>query len=452
MKQNSRTKISLLLLAAFAASWLFAVIGRAQAPIAPPVPSAAKYLDQTAGTMEDEAVALALAGNGELLALRKELDATRAMLKQAGLRANPKLDASGSQQIGGPDNNQMAELMLPLELGGRRGARIAVATRELEARRFEIANRERLLAAEVRLKFGEALAAIFKLNIAESALAAAQQSFDLVAARVSEGKIAPLEQNIFLVEVNRLRSQRETAEGKAEAAMFELCNMIGKRPDESLRLRGDFEGMIALPALISDSTAAALNRRPDLQGAKAVELLADARIEMAKSEGRLDASVKAGYQRMDSSFMLKGYDDMGVLRPIQERFHFFTFGVEIDLPVLNRNQGAIESANFEREAAQRRAEFGELSIRRDVAAAIARYDRAARALSIFRGGVRDQASSNLQVIWQTYELGARSLLDYIAEERRFIDIENELIDAQFETYAARIEIMKATAAPELTQK
>ena len=140
------------------------------------------------------------------------------------------------------------------------------------------------------------------------------------------------------------------------------------------------------------------------------------------------------------------------MRPVQDVFHFFTFGVEITLPVRNRNQGAVEAAMFDRQAAQRRIEFGELTIRREVATAFARYNRAARSLSIFQNGVRDQANANLQVIWQTYELGSRSLLEYIAEQRRFLDIENELVDAELETYTANIEIMRAVNAPELKKK
>ncbi len=411
-----------------------------------------RYLDQVAGTTADQAVALALENNGELQAVRKEVEAARALVKQAGLRSNPTLAASGAKQITGADNNQMAELMLPLELGGRRSARIAVAQRELEAREFELANRERLLAFDVRLKFGEALAAIKKLDITEKTLATAKQGYELVAARVTEGKIAPLEQNIFLVEVNRLQSIRETAEGKVETAMFELRNMIGMKPEDPLRLRGDFAGLIAPLPSIAASTENALRERPDLQGARTLEQLAVARIEMAKAGGRIDANVKAGYQRMNSSFPVSGFDDRGLLRPVQDVFHFFTFGVEIDLPVRNRNQGAVEAATFEREAARRRIEFGELTIRREVATAFARYNRAARSLSIFQNGVRDQANANLQVIWQTYELGSRSLLDYIAEERRFLDVENELIDAKLETYAANIEIMRAINATELKKK
>lgn len=423
----------------------------AQAPMPTPE-SSARYLDQTGGMMADAAVRNALENNGELQAFRKEVDAARALLKQAGLRPNPTLMASGAKQIGGADNNQMAEVMLPLELGGRRAARIAVARRELEAREFELANQERLLAANVRLKFGEALAAIKKLDVTEKTLAAAKQGYELVAARVTEGKIAPLEQNIFLVEVNRLQSIRETAESKAETAMFELRNMIAMKPDEPLRLRGDFTNLIGSLPQLPDATANALRDRPDLQGARKVEQLATAKIEQAKAEGRIDASVKSGYQRMNSSFPLTGFDDHGILRPIQDVFQFFTFGVEIALPVRNRNQGAVEAAIFERAAAKRRVEFGELTIRREVATAFARYNRAARSLSIFQNGVRDQANANLQVIWQTYELGARSLLEYIAEQRRFLDIENELIDAELETYIANIEVIRAVNAPELKKK
>jgi cobalt-zinc-cadmium efflux system outer membrane protein len=57
---------------------------------------------------------------------------------------------------------------------------------------------------------------------------------------------------------------------------------------------------------------------------------------------------------------------------------------------------------------------------------------AARALSIIQNGVRDQSNANLQVIWQTYELGSTTLLDYIAEERRFLDVEVALVDAELE--------------------
>lgn len=442
-----------LVLCLIALSLLTTVAERSRAQAPTPTPAARLiYIDPTNGMTADQAVALALTNNGELQAMRKEVDAAGAMVRQAGLHANPKLDLSGQKQIGGGDNSQMAEAMLPLELGGRRAARIAVAQREFEAREFEVENQERVLAAAVRTKYGETLAAIEKLDVAEKTLTAARQGYELVAARVTEGKIAPLEGNIFLVEVNRLQATREAAQAKVEAAMFELRNMIGMRPEEPLRLRDAFNDLIAPAPNIADSTDRALSQRPDLQGARVVQQLATAKIEQARSEGRLDASVKSGYQRMNFSFPLNGIDDSGALRPIQDVFHYFTFGVELNLPVRNRNQGSIAAAIADREAATRRLEFGELTIRQQVATSLSRYDHAARALTIIQNGVRDQANANLQVIWQTYELGSRTLLDYINEERQFLEVENELIDAKLEAYSARIDIQKATNAPELKGK
>ena len=124
-----------------------------------------------------------------------------------------------------------AGAMLPLELGGRRAARIAVAQRELELRQQELANRERLLAAEVRMKFGESLAQVLKLTFTEQLLANNQRGYNLITARVNEGATAPLEQNMALVELNRLRSIRENVEGNLEILLLELRNLIGIPPN-----------------------------------------------------------------------------------------------------------------------------------------------------------------------------------------------------------------------------
>jgi len=336
--------------------------------------------------------------------------------------------------------------MLPLELGGRRPARIRVAERELEMRRQDVANRERMLAADVRVRFGEALAAIFKLGLDEGLIATSQRGYDLVAARVTEGGTAPLEQNMILVDLNRLRSMRETAEGKAQIEMLELRNLIGMTPEEPLRLRGDFNDLITPLPTVAEATERALSDRPDLKLAKASESFAEARIEQARSEGRLDASLIAGYQRMDFGYPLNGINDAGQLRPIQGTFHYFTVGVSLDLPVRNKNQGAIEAALAEAEGARRRREFLELTVRREVASAYAQYNSAGRAAEIFRVGVKDQANANLNVVRQTYELGSKTLIDYLGEQRRFIELQNGYIDALLDIYKARVEIERAVAS------
>jgi copper/silver efflux system protein len=412
-----------------------------------------RYLDQTNGLTADEAVANALAQNGELEAARKELDAAKAMVKQARLRANPKLDIEGTRQIPpGKDNSVMAGAMLPLELGGRRAARIAVAERELEVRERDVANRERLLASEVRMKFGEALAEALKLSFTDELVAVNQQSFNLIGAKVMEGATPPLEQNMALVELNRLKSIRESAAAKVEVSLLDLRNLMGVMPEEPLRLKGDFDHLIDQLPSITEATERALRERPDVQAFRATENLATARIEQARAEGRLDASVTAGYERMNSSFPVFGINESGTLQPVQDVFHFLKFGISLDLPVRNKNQGGIEAAFAESAAAKTRREFSELTARREVAAGYAQYDRAVRAEEIFRLGVRDPARANLDVVRQTYELGARTLLDFIAEQRRFIELENDFIDAQFAVYNARVEIQRASAAPELIKR
>jgi cobalt-zinc-cadmium efflux system outer membrane protein len=409
--------------------------------------SLTKYFDPQIGFTVEQAVAYALEHNGELLASRKEIDAASALVKQAAFRANPKVDASVSKTITGTDNNITLNGMLPLELGGRRPARIRVAERELEMRRQEVSNRERILAADVRVKFGEALAAIIKLGFDEDLIATSQRSYNLVATRVTEGGTAPLEQNMVLVELNRLRSTRETAEGKAQIEMLELRNLIGMSPEEPLRLRGDFNDVIAPLPPLTTSTELALSRRPDLKLAKAAESFAEASIEQARAEGRLDASLTAGYQRMDSSYPLNGISDAGQLSPIRSTFHYFTVGVSLDLPVRNKNQGSIEAAVADAEGAKRRREFLELTVRREVTSAYALYNSTARAAEIFRVGVKDQANANLDVVRQTYELGSKTLIDYLGEQRRFIELQNGYIDALLDTYKARVEIERAVASP-----
>jgi cobalt-zinc-cadmium efflux system outer membrane protein len=302
------------------------------------------------------------------------------------------------------------------------------------------------------MKFGEALAQAMKLSFTDALVESNQQGFNLIAAKVMEGATPPLEQNMALVETNRLKSLRETVAGKLEVSMFELRNLIGMTPEQPLRLKGDFDHLIDQLLPVSEATERALRERPDVQAFRANETLAEARIERARAEGRLDASLTAGYERMNSSFPVFGVNERGQLQPVQDVFHFLKFGVSLDLPVRNKNQGAIEAAIADSAAAKSRREFSELTVRREVASAYAQYDRAARAEEIFRVGARDPAKANLDVVRQTYELGSKTLLDVIGEQRRFIELENDFIEAQLAVYNARVEVARATASPELMKR
>lgn len=415
--------------------------------------NSSRYLDQAQGLTVEQAVQKGLQDNTELTALRNEAATAERLIQQARLRPNPSVEVSGTKQIGGPDYSTMILGELPLELGGRRAARVRVAQRELAIRQRAVEERERQLAVEIRTKFGESLAAIFKLVFAENLLATAEQNYALTSSKVDEGRLAPLERSQELVELNRIRAGRETVEGTVELRMFELRNLIGMRPDEILRLKGVLDTPIKQLPPIADVTEGALRTRPDLLGARAMEELAAAKAALARSEGRVDADLMLGYQRMKTGFPLLGIQEgTGALLPIDTKMHFFTFGVKVMLPVRDRKQGEIAAALLELEAARNRREFGELTIRREIASAYARYERAVKAREIYRVGVRDQALANLDVVRRMYELGRSTLLDYIAEHHRYVDTETAYIDAQLEAYLALIDYLKAVNLPELVNK
>jgi cobalt-zinc-cadmium efflux system outer membrane protein len=415
----------------------------------PGVASLPRYFDPANGMTADQAVVYALGHNAELLAARSEVEAARALVRQAALRPNPSVEFERKEQLGGADNTSIVGGMWPLELGGRKSTRVLVAQKELEVKERLLADRERLLAAEVRNQFGTALAEILKLGFTEDLINTTDRGFRLVAAKVKEGRTAPLEENMLLVEVNRVRSIRETNEGKVEVSLLDLRNLMGMRPEEPLRLKGDFDRLISPLPTVPVATDEALRTRPDIQAARATEELAAARIGQARAEGRLDGTLTGKYERMDFSFPQHGVNSGGQLVPIQGVFHSVSAGIRLELPVRNKNQGAIAAAIAENDAAKRRREFTELAVRNEVATAFARYQRAARAMEIYRVGVREQASSNLDVIRQTYELGSKTLLDYVAEQRRFIELENGFIDALLETYLARVQIQRAASEPRL---
>ena len=403
-----------------------------------PPATAAKYLDADRGTSVDEAVRIALSNNDDLLAMKKEAEAVRTRVGQASQRARPSVGFESRQQVGGGGDRNRTMVMgsIPLELGGRRDARITVAEREAEFAESLFAEKERRLAAEVREKFGSTLAKIRKLEVTEEVLLFAIEGYELVRAKVADGDTAPLEENMILVELNRLRSMREKDEGAVRISMLELRNLMGVGPESPLTLTGDFENIVEPLPSLSLATERALERRTDLQALKAAADFADSKIEQSKSDGRIDAALNLGYERMFDDFP-RGGDNMVI------------FGLSFQLPYGNRNRDEIEAAVLDRQAAEQRLEFGELIVKREVASAFARYEFAVRALEIFRVGVTGEAFRNLEVIRQTYELGASSLIDYLGEQRRYLDYRSGLIDAQLEVYLAKVEMINAENSPEL---
>ena len=393
----------------------------------------------------DELVERGLAENPELRAARTEIEAAKGRLRQAGLRPNPMLDLSGTLSVLGPDNSQMIGLSWPLDLGGRKDARVSVGERELAVKQAQVADRERRLAADIRVKAGEVLAAARNLTVIDDLIAANRETQRLISRRVAGGAAPALDEQLLLVEITRLEAQRAGQVGRLESLRLQLMPLVGLSPASPFTVADSIERAIAVPPQ-DDTLTRALERRPDLRMARLEERLGEARVDKERAEGRYDASVFTQYQRQDTGFDLMGTDAAGRSRPIQAVFHMVTFGVSITLPVRNRNQGNVTAARAELEGAQRRREATDLMVRQEVASAYAQHEATARAEDIYGRQVLGTARRNLDVIRRSYQLGRGSLLDVIAEQRRLIELEMGYTDVLKQRWDAAVDVQRALGA------
>jgi cobalt-zinc-cadmium efflux system outer membrane protein len=115
--------------------------------------SVAQYVDEQTGMTLEEAISRALEREPSLRAVRAAVAVARGLRQQAALRPNPTLSFERREEPAGTDNQTTVSVEWPLDLFRKRG-RVQTANRELEATQFAAADRERLLAAEVRMQYG----------------------------------------------------------------------------------------------------------------------------------------------------------------------------------------------------------------------------------------------------------------------------------------------------------
>jgi len=414
------------------------------------VSSAASYVSETFGVNVDKVVESALVRNAELLAVRQRAAEASGLLLQSGLRPNPGFDVSVAN---GTILNSPGEREFTLgyahtfELGGKRERRVEVGRLGTELARFAITDRERLLRADVKSRYGEALAAVRNLETAEGLLEVNRQSYRIAEARTQQGEGARLEQALLQVEVNRIESDRLLFANQVERAILELKTLAGMNLDEPLRLNGKLAPQsltVSLPQIIEQALAA----RPDLQAARLEEKLGDAEIQLAKTEAVPNLIALGRYSRVSSRFDQLGLASIGgAFVPIRDTDNLVTAGVSITLPTRNRNQGNIQAAVARREAARLRRQFVEQVVRREVVAALSRYETALRALKVFDQGVIQQSQENLRVLRAAYQLGELRLLDVINEQRRLLDTQKAYTELLKESYLSLVDLERAVGSP-----
>jgi cobalt-zinc-cadmium efflux system outer membrane protein len=432
-----------IVLSLFIATLTTNVLISAQSPGAQ-APLAAQFVDLANGLSLEQAIVRAIEQEPLLRAARSQIDVAHGARQQASLRPNPSVSFERRDEPGGTDNLTTFGVEWPLELF-RRSGRIAVADREVAAAQLAAADRERLLAAEVRTRYGDVVTTIRDLALYDELVAAVQKQHELLRSRVEEGASPPLERDLLAVELRRVQADRLLQGARTETAMFELKRVLGMKADAMLAVRDTLEDLVqresgAAPPLRDAATV--IEQRTDIREAAARQEVSEAKIGRAEAEGRFDVSVFADYMRMDAGFPQRGFADGGLER-VRGQFNYLSGGVMVTVPIFNRNQGEVAGARAELTGAAAAYDAARLAAEAELASARVRDKRAKESVMLYTGGAQTLARQNLTVVRQSYELGRVTIFEALAELRRYLDVERSYTETLRAAYDARTALNRA---------
>lgn len=427
---------------------VFSVAALSQQPSPTPQPSpvnlsSVQFVGQDGVTLE-RLIALGASRRADLLAARQRLAIAEGKLRQAGLRPNPKLEAEyGSPRfLGGEAESDLSVgVSQRFELGGKRSRRVAVAELEVNQVRAEIAAIERELIIGIRTAYTNAIAAARQLDVLERLIAANEQLVRATQARLDEGDVAPLDLNLVKVENDRMKVQAIQARSELDTQLLQMRTLIGADIAEPLKIAAQPDRPPRFDARLTELTEIALRDRADLRAARIGEELGTARVSLARANAVPDVEASVKYSRSKSIVDLPG--PVNGRDFISDLDRELTFGVSVDLPVFNRNQGEIAAAAGEKLQATRLREFLESTIKRDVAVAFRKYRAAAESLVLYTTQIMPRAEENLQTVRSAYGFGEFSIFEVVNEQRRLAENVTNYNQSLKEYYNALTELETA---------
>jgi outer membrane protein, heavy metal efflux system len=406
-----------------------------QAPQAGPTSSARQLIEQ------------AFEHNREILAARQRVEEARGLLRQAGVRPAPTIEASaGSGRPLGTQGEEEYALgfMQPIETGGKRSKRVAVAEKGLQLAEAELAERSRQLAYDIKLRYIDVAASEKKVAAIQSIVDVNRESYRLIDARVQRDDAAPLERQLLLVELNRTEAQKAATVGQAESARVALRQSMGVPTEAKPTAEVSAFPSPDVTTALEEIRSRALESRPDLRLARTLESQSSAEVTLTEAQSRPDLTASAQYARRYSHV-----EDpirttaSGSPLLLQDRDNVLTVGISIPLQSRRRNEGNIEAAVARERAARLRTQHLEITIPLEAEAAWRRYQGAKSVVGILSSGVLEESRRNLSVIRQAYNLGQLRLLDVLNEQRRLLETELSFIDAEAELARSTAELERA---------
>lgn len=408
------------------------------------------------GLSLDDAIALLIRRNLDLIALRYEVPKAQADILTAGLRNNPILYAD-AQLIpyghysylrpggGGGQPQYNVNISYPLDLTRKRRARLAVAERAGEVTQAQLQDAVRGLIDDLYRAYVNALAARETLRFTEAALdgltrirdqadrerdrlrdeadsARAEHGDDSDEARSAGDRAQAADEAAENLEdqVRQARFQVRRAGQVLARTRRELAILLDLPPAqaESIRLRGTLRQLVDLPAPPDEIVRVALDARPDLAAYRLGLERAQAEVRLARANRYSD--VYLVYQ----PYTLQAGRAFG-----HRATYSYALGVNASLPLYNRNQGNI--ARAESTVHQTRVQFEALQLRvaHEVEEAIRDFEISQAAVLEMERAVLPASRRARDLAFAQYRRDPSKVNDYIDKQKDYHDVVQEYRNA-----------------------
>ncbi len=356
---------------------------------------------------------------------RAQAQAAEAHALQAGASPNPELgleveNFAGSGAFQGLRSTETTlALSQRIELGGKRGARVAVASAERDFALLAFRRAEADLARDISIAHAELRAAEERAGLARDNVAQARELARTARLLVEAGRDPPLRQLRADALLAEAQAEEARSFGQLLAARRLLADLIGSS-DEALF--ADTSGEEAAPGDLPPETPSL-----DERIAASERDAALARISVARAEAVPDITASGGVRRFGEG-----------------RETAFVAGFSIPLPVRNRNRGGIEAAQADSLASEAALSLARLDARRarhDARMLLGAADARVDALS---GPALAQAEEAVRLARIGYGAGKFSLVELIDAQAALTKASNALIEARLDRARALAALIRAT--------
>ena len=368
----------------------------------------------------DDAAAIAIWNNPQLMVDLSSLGIAEADLIDAGLIRNPRLDALF------PVSAKPFELLLtlPIDALWQRPRRVAASQKAYEQLAQSLIQNGLDTARDARWAHTDLVYARRRESVAREATAVRQRISQLTAARLRAGDISELDAIAATVEAGSAQEQLERFEHDTALAAERLRFTLGLALDRRALDVMASSVSLASPPPLDELLEKALAARPDLRAA-----------ELAVSS----ATQRAGWERsrivlLSASLSSKEVGANGILSGP---------GISAELPIFHRNQGLIARADAEVEVASRRYLALKQRVAFEVSQAREQLVQAQRGLARTREAVLAPLQRGAALAEDQYRSGDVSYLFVLENTRGLLDAQLRASDLEAAVQRAQAQLERS---------